>query len=246
MTRDGKSIDADRVPRLARLTLAEQSAEALRRLILLDELKPGAAIPERETAEALGVSRTPLREALRILANEGLVEIEALRPPRVANPSLDELKQLFDVQGALEALAGELVASNASEEDLESVALAATEAKARSGEGDEFAFFERDMAFHQAIVRATHNEPLIETHATYNRRLWRARFISSRRRVNRDRTLAEHDAIVGAIKNRNAKDAAAALRRHLRSAIENIGAVMGDVEPVEDAASSKVVEKEAI
>ena len=219
-------IDADRVPKLARPTLAEQAADTLRRLILLDELQPGAAIPERETAEALGVSRTPLREALRILANEGLVEIEKLRAPRVANPSLEALKQLFDVQGALEALAGELVAANASDDDLAIIAEAAAAAEARSGLGDEFAFFERDMAFHAAIVHATGNDPLIDTHTTYNRRLWRARFISSRRRVNRERTLAEHQAIVEALQSHNRAKAAAALRRHLRSAIENIGEVM--------------------
>ena len=219
-------IDADRVPKLARPTLAEQAADTLRRLILLDELQPGAAIPERETAEALGVSRTPLREALRILANEGLVEIEKLRAPRVANPSLNELKQLFEVQGALEALAGELVATQAADDDLSSIAEAAAAAEARSGLGEEFAFFEQDMAFHAAIVKATGNEALIDTHTTYNRRLWRARFISSRRRVNRERTLAEHQAIVGALQSRNRQEAAAALRRHLRSAIENISDVM--------------------
>lgn len=239
MTRRPAPIDSELVPRLARRTLAEQAADALRRLILLDELAPGAAIPERETAEALGVSRTPLREALRMLANEGLVEIEALRPPRVADPSLSALKQLFDVQGALEALAGELVTAHASDADLAQIAEAATRAEARSGRGEEFVFFEQDMAFHEAIVRATGNAPLIETHATYNRRLWRARFISSRRRVNRERTLAEHQAIVDGLSRRNAADAAAALRRHLRSAIENITEVTAGEAPSDRAARAE-------
>ena len=93
---------------LARVSLSEQIAVELRKLVLLEKLAPGAAIPERETAAALGVSRTPLRESLRILATEGLVDIEPNRPPRVANPSIAKLGDLLEVLGTLESLAGEL------------------------------------------------------------------------------------------------------------------------------------------
>ncbi|MEL7416108.1 MAG: GntR family transcriptional regulator, partial [Pseudomonadota bacterium] len=85
-------------------TLPEQIADRLRRAILHGDLHPGATIPERETSTELGVSRTPLREALRILANEGLVSIRPARSPVVANPSLREIRDLFAVQAALEAL----------------------------------------------------------------------------------------------------------------------------------------------
>ena len=105
---DLASTDADALPKIARRSLAEQIADKLRDLVLLEKLKPGSTIPERETADALGVSRTPLRESLRILAAEGLVEILPNKPPVVANPSLAQLKSLLQVQGALEALAGEL------------------------------------------------------------------------------------------------------------------------------------------
>ena len=78
-----------------RRSLADQVADQLRDLILLEELPPGSPIVERETASALGVSRTPLRESLRLLASEGLVEIQPNRVPRVADPSLDEIKELL-------------------------------------------------------------------------------------------------------------------------------------------------------
>ena len=117
-----ESLNAGPLQPLKRKNLAEQAAEELRKLILLEKLKPGAAIPEREYAEALGVSRTPLREALRLLAGEGLVEIVPGRVPRVSEPTLEEVKHLLEVQGALEALAGELACSEASDAEIDSIA----------------------------------------------------------------------------------------------------------------------------
>jgi len=100
-----------------RKSLAERVADELRDLVLLEKLAPGASIPERETAEALGVSRTPLRESLRILAAEGIVDVSPNRPPTVANPTLAELGDLLKVQGALEALAGDLACNKAEDSD---------------------------------------------------------------------------------------------------------------------------------
>ncbi|MGA0251463.1 MAG: GntR family transcriptional regulator, partial [bacterium] len=85
-----------------RKSLAEEAAEALRELILLEKLKPGIPIPERDLASVLGISRTPLREALKILEHEGLIEYSSTRRPFVANPSLLELADLIKVIGALE------------------------------------------------------------------------------------------------------------------------------------------------
>ena len=119
------STDDDALPKIARRSLAEQIADELRDLVLLEKLAPGSTIPERETADALGVSRTPLRESLRILAAEGLVEILPNKPPVVANPSLPQLKSLLQVQGVLEALAGELACDVAN--DAELLAIAALE-----------------------------------------------------------------------------------------------------------------------
>ena len=212
----------DALPRINRKTLAERVADELRDLVLLEKLEPGAAIPERETAEALGVSRTPLRESLRILASEGLVEIEPNHAPTVANPSLEELRNLLQVQGALEALAGELACQVATDEDLSDIAAMEADMRSCSDSSDALAFFQKDMAFHHRIVSASANNALIETHRTYNSRLWRARFISSRQRVNREGTLNQHADIVEALSARHSRKAAKALGRHLKSGYRNI------------------------
>jgi len=96
-----------KLPTLPRQRLGDQIAAVLRQQILLGDLKPGNNIPERETSAALGVSRTPLREALLVLEAEGLVEMAPAKSPTVAQPSLIEVTHLLLVQSALEALAGE-------------------------------------------------------------------------------------------------------------------------------------------
>ena len=82
--------------------------------------------------------------------------------------------------------------------------------------------FQKDMHFHQKIVAASNNQSLLETHKTYNSRLWRARFISSRQRVNRDGTLEQHQDIVEGLMSRQPDKAAAALRGHLDMGFQNI------------------------
>lgn len=214
--------DTLKVRPLQRRSLSDQVADQLRDLILLEELPPGAPIVERETATALGVSRTPLRESLRLLASEGLVEIHTNRVPRVADPSLDELHELLLVQAALEALAGELACSVAADNTLSQIKTLESDLNKSSGAVTPLDFFQMDMAFHNAIVAASANAALAQTHQTYNARLWRARFISSRRKVNRSGTLDQHTKIANALIARDAKKASAALRDHLHTGFTNI------------------------
>ena len=163
-----------------------------------------------------------MREAIRLLEVEGLIEYSASRRPRVANPTLEEISDYLRVQGALEALAGELACANATEEELQHVAELNHQMHEMSGKEEPLVSFERDMAFHRAIVFSGRNKPLAETHATYNARLWRARFVSSQRKATRDTTRHEHQTIVDALMSRNPKDTASALKQHLTTAISNI------------------------
>ena len=214
--------DANKVRPLERRSLAHQIADQLRELILLEELAPGASIVERETATALGVSRTPLRESVRMLAAEGLIEMQPNRVPRVANPSLDELHELLQVQAALEALAGELACNAATENTLKLIKQLETRLRADSESAEPLEFFQQDMAFHNAIVAASGNAALMQTHKTFNARLWRARFISSRRKVNRSGTLKQHTKIADALLARNPGSASKALKEHLHTGFVNI------------------------
>ena len=205
-----------------RQSLADRAADTLREFILLGKLAPGVAVPERELADALGISRTPLKEALRILSNEGLIVYSATRRPSVADPSVEELAQNLAVLGELEALGGKLACDNArSDEIAEATRLEEMMRTAPSGT-DPLEFFGWDMDFHQTIVAAARNTPLLETHRAYNARLWRARFISSKTRTARDRTLSQHADILAALQARDGERCAEHMRSHLKSAITNI------------------------
>lgn len=208
-----------------RKTLAEEAADNLREFILLEKLAPGTAISEVELADALGISRTPLREALRLLEIEGLVEYTSTRRARVADPSLEELSKYIKVLGALEALAGELACEQASDADITEIVALGREMEEGVAVNDPLTSFRLDMAFHARLVEASRNEPLIETHRQYNARLWRARFISSRRKTRRDTTLMQHDHISEALQRRDKQAVAHALRAHLDTTILNIRGV---------------------
>lgn len=215
-------LDAERLELKKRTSLSDDIADILRGRILLEKYYPGMQLSEREIAASLGISRTPLREAIRTLEREGLIEYSASRRPRVANPSIEEIADNLRVQGHLEALGGELACANATDKELEQIAQMNEELIAHYGKEDPLDNFQRDMSVHSAIVAAGRNKPLIRTHATYNARLWRARFISSQRKRNSERTFAEHREIVDALISRDAERASIALRSHLTTAVSNI------------------------
>lgn len=207
-------------------TLPEKVAGELREKILLGSYPPGAPIHERETAAELGVSRTPLREALRILANEGLVSIRAARSPVVTNPSAQEVGELYAVMRVLEALAGELACAVATPAQLESVRAAHEALYGIDPAKDSFSFFKADQAFHAAIVAGTGNPALQKTHAEYNARLWRARYMTARVHTDRDRILHDHAQILRGMEARDTHWVVTALESHLRSASIRSAAIL--------------------
>lgn len=222
--RKSTSILPEGVRMAPRRSLAEEAADTLRELILLEQLAPGMAFSERDLAEALGISRTPLKEAIRILESEGLIEYGPTRRPHVADPTIQELEQNLQVLGVLEGLAGELACAMATDAEIEQISAFCDQMTHAPKGIDPLDYFRLDMAFHRAIIMASRNLPLIDTHATYNARLWRARFISSKRRDERDSTLGQHVDIVEALRQRDGPETARQMRRHLKTTVVNITA----------------------
>ena len=211
-----------------RKSLAAEAADNLREFILLGKLGPGMPVRERDLAEAFGISRTPLKEALRILESEGLIDYGPTRRPVVADPTLNEINDWLRFQGALEALAGELACENATDKQLAEIERLNDSIKESRDADGPLEAFRSDMAFHDSIVEASGNRALLESHATYNARLWRVRFLSSQRVASSEGTRREHLEIVEALKARDAKAARRALKQHLRTAEINIEAAMAE------------------
>lgn len=214
-----------KVPPLARQSLGNQVADVLRAQVLLGELAPGDNIPERETSTALGVSRTPLREALLILEAEGLVEMSPAKSPMVADPSLVELTQMLLVQSALEALAGEIACTEATQSEIEEIEETHNRMVATAHVADPIEFFQIDMAFHEAVVAASKNDALIKAHNQFHVRLWRARFLTAGEEATRETSIRDHAAIVEGLRRRDKEKVSGSMRDHLRKVIGNVSNV---------------------
>ena len=193
--------------------LSEQIANQLRRNILRGKLPPGASIKERDNATEMGVSRTPLREAVRILAKEGLVDLRPARSPIVSIPSINQVSDEVEVLLAVEKLSGELACGRATDADIDEIEQIVEQMADLFDTADPLDLFEIDMSFHSAIARASHNAPLAEIHRTFLARLWRS--LAAVKRRNRERVISHHRQIVAALRARDPQAIRAAIGVHL-------------------------------
>ncbi len=204
--------DADPI---LRPSLHDELAARLRRMIVEDELPPGARIPERELCERFAVSRTPLREAIKVLAREGYVILTPNRGASVAILTEKDLDEAFPIMAALEALAGELAAEAATEAQIAAIR-ADTQAMRRAFEaGDRPAYFARNEAIHLGIVRASGNAMLEEMQRALDGRVRRGRYRANIGSDRWHRAMEEHEEIAAALSARDGARLSALLRRHL-------------------------------
>lgn len=206
--------------------MPEKIAYQLRRDILRGKLPPGAPIKERDFATELEVSRMPVREAIRMLAQEGLVELRPSRSPIVAQPSFKEVADQTEVLIALEKLSAELACRHAADADIDRLAEITDHMATHFDSIDPLDMFEVDMSFHRAIAEASRNQALAETHSSYLARLWRTRYLAASQRRNRERVVTEHTRIIDALRARDPRAARAAIDSHLWHLAEDIREVI--------------------
>jgi len=207
-------------------TLPEKIANQLRRDILRGKLVPGASLKERDKAADLGVSRTPMREAIRIVAREGLITLRPARSPIVAMPDVKAVTDDVEVLLSIEKLSGKLACERATDADIDGIAAITQHMEDNFDTMDPLDMFEIDMSFHSAIAMASHNKPLAEIHSRFLARLWRARFLAAMKRRNRTNVIAHHTAILAALRARDASAVDAAIGIHLDRLTEDIGEVI--------------------
>lgn len=197
--------------------LAAQVVERLRDLIVTEELAPGAPLRERALAERLGVSRTPLRDALKALAAEGLVTIEPKRGAVVAALSEATVAEKLDVLAALEGFAGERAAEQATEAEIAEVRALHHELLAAFERRDRTAYFHLNQAIHRALVAAARNATLSALHGQLNSQLYAYRWRGSADLTLWTTAIAEHAQLVELLTRRDAAGLSAALRAHVGS-----------------------------
>lgn len=219
--------------------LANQIADQLRRDIQWGKLLPGASIKERDNASEMGVSRTPLREAIRILAKEGLVELRPARSPIVRVPSIKQISDDVEFLLALETLSGELACKRATDADIENIAQIQADIAAQISHIEPPKRFEIDMKFHRAIALAAHNAPLAEIHQNLLRRVWRGRFLAALKRGNQQRVVDDHSKMVTALRQRNPDAMRASILLHMdQLQIDIVNAISKDIEAVSQSVAS--------
>lgn len=206
---------AARASAAASLTLPFALAERLRELIIEGDLAAGARLNERMLCERLGVSRTPLREAFRVLAAEGLVDLQPNRGAQVVALSDDDIRESFEVMGALEALSGELACRRIRDDEVAEIKALTFEMLACHARRDLPAYYRLNRAIHDRINLAAGNALLRQTYVTLNQRIQNLRFRSNFDRDKWNRAARQHADIVEALEARDAARLAAILRNHL-------------------------------
>ena len=200
------------------LSLHGETLARLRDYIVEGNIPDGGRIPERQLCEMFGISRTPLREALKVLASEGLVDLLPNRGARVRQLSEQDLRELFDVMGGLEALAGRLACENITDHEIADIERLHYEMYGFYLHRDMPGYFRVNQLIHQKIVEASRNATLLATYGSFAGRIRRIRYSANfaRKRERWGEAMREHETILDALRRRAGDELSDILFRHLR------------------------------
>ncbi|MDF2593314.1 MAG: transcriptional regulator, GntR family [Clostridia bacterium] len=201
--------------------LREIVFETIRNAIISGDLKPGERVMEVQMAESLGVSRTPVREAIRKLELEGLIIMLPRKGAYVADLSVKDLTEVMEIRASLEGLAAGLASIRMDANEIEELEIYALEFH-KSIDEDIDELIHKDFEFHDAIFRASRNERLIQLNNNLIEQVQRFREIYHKKVNKSKETSREHYAIVEAISNRDVDKAEKLARVHIENAEKSI------------------------
>jgi DNA-binding GntR family transcriptional regulator len=212
-------------PGIDRISATEAAARELRGLILSRDLPPGSLLHQGELAKQLGLSRTPLREALQRLSAEGLIRIDAHRGAVVAQPTFSEVNQIYEVQMMLEPAAARAAAASVSGAGLAAVS-EALRLHEQSGGGA--AWVESNITFHTSIYRLADRPLMLEMIAMLRNRA--ALYVNMLARSDEERARAdrEHLQMYEALQSGDGDRLASHVRRHLQATLDWLHTVIQD------------------
>jgi DNA-binding GntR family transcriptional regulator len=214
-----KAVAGGAVPEREDQSLHDEILTRLRDHIVEGNIPDGGRVPERQLCEMLGISRTPLREALKVLAAEGLVELLPNRGARVRQLSEHDLGELFDVMGGLEGLAGRLACEHITDDEIAEIERLHYEMYGFYLHRDMHGYFRVNQLIHQKIVEASRNSALLGTYANFAGRIRRVRYSANfaRKRERWGEAMREHETILDALRRRAGSELSDILFKHLRN-----------------------------
>jgi DNA-binding GntR family transcriptional regulator len=198
-----------------RESLHESLTDQLRSMILKHELQPGEWIQEMQLCESLGVSRTPMREALKVLASERLVVLHPYRGASVAEIELGVVAELFEVQAILESQAGLLACERATDAEIQAFSAKHDEMAGHFSGGDRVSYFRLNQELHAAIVGMAANTRLQESHAAIMKQISHARYAALDEENRWKVSIEQHAAIRDALVQRDGSALASCIVEHV-------------------------------
>lgn len=210
---------ADTIPRG---TLHDELVDRLRDLIVAGELAPGSKVNEQALCDRFAVSRTPLREAIRSLAAEGLVVLTPRRGAAIAEVTRQDLEEAFPIVGALEALAGELACQNISDAEVARARRLQELLEAQHRHGDLQGYSATNAEIHRLILSAAENPTLTRMLKSLDGRVRRARYLVNISGARWAAAVAEHHEILEALEARDGAALGRVLKRHIANKLRSL------------------------
>lgn len=200
----------------------------IRDMIIEGELTPGPRISERALCDRFGVSRTPLREALKVLASEGLVELTPNRGARVIPLTEQDAEDMFEVMGTLEGLAGELAAQQITDEQIAELKALHYQMALHHTRRELMPYFRLNQEIHRKIFEIGRNKTLISVYRGLAGRIRRPRYLANISPARWAEALKEHEAILAALEARNGQALGGILKDHLRKTCDVVKQALRD------------------
>jgi DNA-binding GntR family transcriptional regulator len=211
---------------IIRRSLHDEVASRIRDMIIEGVLAPGARIYEEQLGKTLGVSRTPMREALKTLASEGLIEVAAARGAVVRRFSPKDVRDMLDVLAVLESFAARLACKEATVEQIAELRALHDRMAAFFNARNRLEYYKLNQDFHSGVLRLSGNAALQGAHLAIQARLKRIRYIgNSEPRKWRD-AMAEHEEMIVRLEARDGEGLAAVLARHMEHTWERVKEIL--------------------
>lgn len=201
---------------ISRRSLHGELVDLLHDMLLDGELRPGDKINEQALCTRFGVSRTPLREALKVLASNGLVILSPNRGASIARISPQEIDQLFPIMGALEALAGELACANITDGEIARIQKMHDQMVRHYEKREAGPYLKLNRSIHEAIFAAAGNAELTQLYHNLMVRTHSVRFTAKKSPARWDEAVEDHEKMMEALHARDGKRLSQLLKEHLR------------------------------
>jgi len=203
-------------------SLKDQAYRAIKEAILSFQFKPGDPLVESDLAAQLGISKTPVRDALFELEKEGLVSKVLFKGTYVSDVTPEDVKQIFEIRAVLEGLAARLAAAFWSSQDTAAARSLVDQQEVAAREGNNTQSSQMNKQFHELVINRANNRLLTSMLRNLDDHLRRYRILSSYQKGRLEKSVEEHQRVIQALDEKDAAGAETLMRAHLRSVLDDL------------------------